>query len=96
MEVTLHTAANGHLTLNLNGSPENSWSTLSKQLVNEYGFKRSGKAVVGFDERIQQDFERSEFKLAAGWDNWSGHYLLSGSAAGDDFLKKLYDEFSKA
>jgi hypothetical protein len=96
MEVTLHTAANGHLTLNLNNTPTESWLALSARLVNEFGFRRSGNAVTSVDERIHQSFERPELKLAAGWDNWSGHYLLSESAPGDEFLRSLFHEFNQA
>ena len=40
----------------------------------------------GLDEVIAPDFVRDNIRLLAGWDNWSGYYLLSENAAGDDFL----------
>lgn len=51
-----------------------------------------GSTVIGIDEKIHQNFQCAEFTLAAGWDNWSGHYLLSDSVAGDVFLQKLFDQ----
>jgi hypothetical protein len=39
-------------------------------------------------EQIHQSFQAQEFTLAAGWDNWSGHYLLSESAE-DAFVERL-------
>src|SRR5262245_59880409 len=96
MHATLHKAANGHLTLSLNDMPESSWTSLSERLVRSYGFRRTGSAVTGINEHIHQNFESSELKLAAGWANWSGHYLLSESIAGDAFLQKLFSELEPA
>ena len=90
MRATLHTAANGHLTINFNDSPPSSWREVSDRLEKEYGFARSGHGVVGLDETILKDFVSRDLTLAAGWDIWSGYYLLSESEAGDRFLTNLY------
>lgn len=94
MKPNLHTAANGHLTIDLNSLPESYWESLSQRLVSTYRFKRVGSVVIGAGEQIHQSFQRPEFTLAAGWDNWSGHYLLSDSTEGDDFLQKLFSQIS--
>jgi hypothetical protein len=92
MKPTLHTAANGHLTINLNDESSTYWPRLQRRLERELGFKRVGSGVLGMDEGIHPSFEGPEFRLLSGWDNWSGEYLLSESAAGDSFLSKLFDE----
>lgn len=92
MNPTLHTAANGHLTLNLNELPDSYWLSLAENLIKFRGFKRVGSPVIGVNEQIHQSFQCAEFALAAGWDNWSGHYLLSESVAGDVFLQKLFNQ----
>ena len=92
MNPTLHTAANGHLALDLNESSDAHWLSLTEYLIKLRGFKRTGSPVIGVDEQIHQDFQCAEFTLAAGWDNWSGHYLLSESVAGDAFLQKLHSQ----
>jgi hypothetical protein len=94
MNPTLDTAANGHLTLSFNELSDACWLSLAENLIKLQGFKRLGSPVIGVDEKIHQNFQCAEFSLAAGWDNWSGHYLLSDSVAGDVFLKKLFDQLS--
>jgi hypothetical protein len=42
------------------------------------------------DEGISQDFVKDGITISAGWDNWSGEYLLSTSDDGDDLLTKLF------
>ena len=95
MNPTLNVAANGHMMLDLNDSPDSYWQSLSEHLVTGCGFHRVGEAVIGAGEQIHQSFYQQTFTLAAGWDNWSGHYLLSESVEGDEFLKKLFDEIGK-
>lgn len=82
----LTTATNGHLQLCFErASPLfGLWLRLKLQFV--HGFRREGRRMSGLDEVIVPDFVRGNTRLRAGWDNWSGYYLLSESAAGDDFL----------
>lgn len=56
------------------------------------GFHRVGQTVMGLDEAILPSFQRAGMTLAAGWNIGSGHYLLSECAAGDDFLRTLFNE----
>lgn len=89
MTASVHRAANGHLSLELGDAPDAAWSDLTALLVNEYKFTRVGSAVLGAGAQIHQSFQAPEFTLAAGWDNWTGHYLLSESAEGDAFIERL-------
>lgn len=92
MHPALHTAANGHLTLSLNELPDAYWLSLVDTLVKHHGFRQVGSPVVGLDTTIHPSFHCAEFSLAAGWDIWFGHYLLSESAAGDVFLQQLFNQ----
>ncbi|AKS09822.1 hypothetical protein [Pseudomonas trivialis] len=92
MNPTLHTAANGHLTMNLDGLSDADWLSLAEDLVQHQGFNRAGSPAMGLSEHIHPSFQCAEFSLAAGWDIWSGHYLLSDSVAGDVFLQKLFNQ----
>lgn len=94
MKPTLNTAANGHLTFNLNECSDDYWLSLAEDLVKHQGFKRVGAPVFGLDETIHPSFECAQFTLAAGWDIWFGHYLLSESAAADVFLQTLFNQLS--
>ena len=40
-------------------------------------------------ESILPDLVGTDFRLEAGWDNWSGFYLLSEDRTGDEFLRRL-------
>lgn len=92
MNPTLHKTANGHLALDFNELSDACWLSIAEELIKLRGFKRVGSPVIGISEQIHQNFQGAEFTLAAGWDNWSGHYLLSDSVAGDAFLQKLFDQ----
>ncbi len=92
MSLTLSTAANGHLTMALNGLPESYWLSLVEHMIQVRGFKRVGASIVGLDEKINESFQCSQFSFAAGWDIWSGHYLLAQCAAGDRYLRTLFSE----
>lgn len=92
MKPALHTAANGHLTLKLNELPDAYWCSLADTLIKHHGLQRSGSPVSGLDQQIHPSFVCAEFSLAAGWDSWFGHYLLSESEAGDVFLRQLLDQ----
>jgi len=58
-------------------------------LENDLGFDRDGDPVMGMDEGILPYFIKGEAKIAAGWDNWSGNYLLSESKEGDSVLEYI-------
>lgn len=92
MRPTLQTAANGHLTIDFNALPESHWEALTTRLMETGGFHRIGQTVMGLDEAILPSFQRAGLTLAAGWNIWSGHYLLSECAAGDEFLRTLFSE----
>jgi hypothetical protein len=83
---TLKTAANGHLQLCFeHGSPFSAfWLRFKLQFIHR--FSREGHRVLGPGQVIVPDFVRGKIRLLAGWDDWSGYYLLSESAAGDEFL----------
>ena len=58
-------------------------------MIDELGFEREGEAVLGMDEGILSSFVKGGLTIAAGWDNWSGNYLLSESQAADEVLKQI-------
>lgn len=93
MQLSLHTAANGHLFLEFGDYDSKLWEEISRHLEAELGFNRVGDAVVGCDEGIRQSFERNGLLISAGWDNWSGDYLLSESSLGDELLQSLFGRF---
>ena len=97
----LHTAANGHAAIVFEeydspewfeeyDSPE--WFEAVFLLESEQDFKRVGEAVMGMDEGILPSFVRGAISIEAGWDNWSGNYLLSESNDGDEVIKWLFQK----
>ena len=93
MPLALHTAANGHLSLEFGSYDSELWRTVARHLETELGFHRKGEVVAGFDEGIRQSFECEGVSISAGWDNWSGDYLLANSSEGDELLSKMYRRF---
>ena len=49
----------------------------------------AGRGVVSPDDIILPDFVTAGLRLEAGWDNWSGYYVLSEDEVGDTFLMRL-------
>jgi hypothetical protein len=84
-------ATNGHLMIEFGDMSDADWEARENKLVNVWGFRRVGAFVAGLDQTIYPGFERPDLTLAAGWDIWLGHYLLSESAAGDEFLQQMCD-----
>lgn len=84
---TLLVAANGHVHLCFEKtSPLFAlWLKFKLQFIR--GFRRESRRAASQDAIIVPDFVRGNVRLRAGWDIWSGLYLLSESAAGDDFLR---------
>lgn len=92
MDMNLHLAANGHQMLEFGDLPAADWLAIVLRLVDGHGCTLVGAPVGGFDSQIFPSVQGAGFLLAAGWDIWSGHYLLSESAAGDDFLSRFAAE----
>ena len=93
MQLALHTAANSYLSLEFGDDESMLWKEISHHLQAELGFDRVGDGVIGCDEGIRQSFERDGLIISAGWDNWSGDYLLSESSLGDKLLQSLFSHF---
>jgi hypothetical protein len=92
MNPSLSIAANGHLTLDFGDYDSVAYQQVCAKLENELGFVRHGRTVAGLDEGVSPSFTRAELEISAGWDNWSGSYLLANSDAGDAILRRLYAE----
>ena len=84
----LTTAANGHsfLTFETYGPPQ--WHMALEWLKRE-SFVESGVPVFGLDEGILPSFVRHGVTIAAGFDNWSGNYLLAECDEGDQIILGL-------
>lgn len=92
MNPSLSIAANGHVTLDFGDYDSVAYQQACAKLENELGFSRQGDSVAGLDEGISPSFLRAKLEISAGWDNWSGSYLLANSDEGDEILRRLYAE----
>lgn len=82
-------AANGHLTLSRPSAGPLLYSLLCWRLRLRHGLRREGREVISPDDIILPDFVTAGLRLGAGWDNWSGYYLIAQDGAGDTFLERL-------
>ncbi|MBB1387775.1 hypothetical protein H5119_20065 [Pseudoalteromonas sp. SG45-5] len=94
-KLSISEAANKHVTIDFNDYDNPKWSEAEKILEVELSFDRIGNQVAGIDEGIFPSFIKDDIKIDAGWDNWSGCYLLSTSKQGDELLKQLAVRLSK-
>ncbi|GJJ05242.1 hypothetical protein RugamoR64_57800 [Duganella rhizosphaerae] len=94
MKPDLHTAPNGFLSLDFCDYDSPLATSISDFLETDWGFRRDGPTVFGMDEGVSPNFVRGEIVLAAGWDNWSGQYLLSNSREGDEILRQIFGMIS--
>ncbi len=86
----LHKAANGHLTIDFEEYNSPKWSKAISILEIELGYDRKGETIAGLDEGIMPPFVKGSISITAGWDNWSGNYLLSESKETVEILQSLY------
>lgn len=84
--MTLTPTARGHLSLETDSLPL--WQVIEARL-GALGFTRSGPSVVGPDQTLFPSFTRDTLTLEAGWDIWSGYYLMASNDQGDAFLSTL-------
>lgn len=87
----LSRTAQGHLSLDMEDDPGNLWPALLEHLHTR-GASGIDHDHMGstLDASIGPHFRLGAVQLRSGWDNWSGYYLMSDSAAGDALLQELY------
>ncbi len=93
-KLKIHIAANGHASIDFDEYDSPAWFKAVSILEEEMGFMREGEAVAGMDEGIMPSFVKNDISISAGWDNWSGNYLLSESNEADKVLTKLISQLS--
>jgi hypothetical protein len=94
MNPTISIAASGHVSLDFGNDDSVLYQQACAKLETELGFIRCGETVAGLDEGVSPSFFRAELEISAGWDNWSGSYLLANSDAGDAILRHLHAELT--
>jgi len=67
------------------------WLDACAILEKRYGFARIGKAAIGAGQGIHPDFCLGRIQISAGWDNWSGDYLLANCREGDQIIQELFE-----
>ena len=92
----IYTAANGHLSIDFEDYDSPVWFKAVSILEKDLGFIRQGEVVIGMDEGILPSLVKDDVSISAGWDNWSGNYLLSESREGDELLSLLFSKLSEA
>ena len=93
--LTLSRAANGRLTLEFTQPEGPQWRLTVRILQRELGFERDGETISGLDEGLLPAFVNDEIRLHAGWDHWSGTYLLSQCSGGDEVLSALANRLAR-
>lgn len=91
----LKVAATSHLWLTFEEYDSQLMGDIATYLEAKLGFARVGATVAGMDEGVCQDFVKNGIAISAGWDNWSGDYLLSNSDDGDALLRELFAAVSR-
>jgi hypothetical protein len=86
--------ANGHLQLSVQDPGLLDGFLLRLKLQVGHGFRRQGKRITSLDEGIAPDFVRGSLRLEAGYDHWTGVYLLAEDEAGDQFLTGFASELT--
>jgi len=87
-EPLLMTAANGHNEITFEDYETVKWYSAVEWLKHE-GFAECGDKVLELDEEILPSFVKQGVTIAAGFDNWSGNYLLAECDMGDEVILKI-------
>lgn len=86
-------AANRHNWIAFEDYETPQWRSAIEWLRRE-GFTESGAPVIGFDEGILPSYVKQGVAIAAGFDNWSGNYLLAECDRGDQVILKVANHVS--
>ncbi|HVK95971.1 MAG TPA: hypothetical protein VM571_14740 [Noviherbaspirillum sp.] len=89
----LLTAANGHNWITFEDYDTDQWFLAIDWLRRE-GFNESGAPVIGVDEGVLPSYVKQGVAIAAGFDNWSGNYLLAECDKGDQVILKVANQVS--
>ena len=89
----LLTAANKHNWITFDAYDTPQWH-MSVEWLRHEGFIESGEPVIGFDEGILKSYIKEGAQIAAGFDSWSGNYLLSECEKGDLVILNLAQHIS--
>ena len=89
----LLTAANGHNWITFEDYDTPQWHLAIAWLKRE-GFNESGAPVIGLDEGILPSYVKEGVAIGAGFDNWSGNYLLAECDKGDQVILKVASHVS--
>jgi hypothetical protein len=81
-------AANGHNFLTFEAYETFEWLS-AVQWLKKNQFSEAGQPVFGADEAILPSFVRGSISIAAGFDNWSGNYLLAQCDEGDQIILEV-------
>lgn len=92
-EPLLLTAANGHNLITFEAYDTPQWYMATEWLMQQ-GFTESGSHVLGLDEGVLPSYVKQGMSIAAGFDNWSGNYLLAECDKGDQVLLKVANRVS--
>jgi hypothetical protein len=84
-------AANGHLMLSWPHAGHGFFTLVCPLFRFKYSLRRMGHTVYSPYEMILPGLVGPGFRLKAGWDDFSGNYLLSEDRAGDEFLRRFSD-----
>lgn len=87
-EPLLLIAANGHNWITFEDYETPQWCLAIEWLRCE-GFFESGVPIIRFDEGILSSYIKQGVTIAAGFDNWSGNYLLAECDKGDQVILKV-------
>lgn len=86
-------AANGHNWLTFEAYDTAQWFS-AVEWLKRHRFAEAGKPVFGGDEAILPSFVREGVCIAAGFDNWSGNYLLAQCHEGDQVILQIASRVS--
>jgi len=92
-EPLLLSAANGRNEITFEAYDTPQWHSAIEWLRRE-GFTESGVPVVGLDGEILPSYARQGVTIAAGFDIWSGNYLLAECDNGDEVILKVANHVS--
>jgi hypothetical protein len=81
-------AANGHNFLTFEAYDTAQWLSAVEWLKRNR-FAEADDPVFGADEAILPSFVRGTVSIAAGFDNWSGNYLLAQCHEGDQVILEI-------
>jgi len=88
--------AGGRLTFSMGRSSADSYRSICKEVVTEFGLVRKSGLITDFLAIVFQEYCRGEQIVGLEWDNWMGYTVVAHTAESESLVQDIGDWLLKS